>query len=70
MTTTMTEAQIATEKARIDAMTQEDMARLWRFAAPGHPYFDRRLPLYEYFEVRFKGFTPQLSKQIGLKEQA
>ena len=60
----MTDEEIASAKAHIDTMTQEDMARLWRFAPAGHPYFDRRLPLVDYFKARFSGFTPQISKRI------
>lgn len=64
----MTREQIQAEKKLIDSMSQEEMARLWRFAPTGHPYFDRRLPLFEYFEKRFKelgGFSPTISKKIG-----
>ena len=50
----------------INKMGQEEMARLWRFAPSGHPYFDRTLPYYEYFQARFEGFTPEISKSIGL----
>lgn len=61
----MTPKQIEQYKRQIDAMSQEAMARLYRFAPAGHPFFDDRLPLWEYFQERFKGFTPQLSKAIG-----
>lgn len=63
----MTEEQVLAEKNKIDAMTQMDMARLWRFAPSGHPYFDTALPLHEHFAKRFKslgGFTPTISKAI------
>lgn len=60
-----TEEKLAAARAEIDAMTQEQMARLWRYAPSGHPFFDRRLPLYDYFNARFKGFTPEISKRIG-----
>ena len=46
--------------AAIDALTHEEMARLWRYAPPGHPYFER-------FKARFDsfgGFNPALSKRI------
>lgn len=62
----MTDEQIIKEKAHIDTLTQIDMARLWRFASPGHPYFTA--PLFEYFRSRFVelgGFTPEISKEIG-----
>ena len=61
----MTDEEIASHKTAIDAMTQEDMARLWRCAPAGHPYFQRGSGLYEHFERRFKGFTPAISKSIG-----
>jgi len=61
----MNEQDVANWKKRIDNMTQEDMARLWRFAPAGHVVFDSQLPLYDYFKARFKGFTPEISKQIG-----
>ena len=56
------------EKAKIDAMSQEDMARLWRFAPAGHPYFVSGSELSEYFAKVFKekgGMTPAVSKRIG-----
>lgn len=55
-------------KKPIDAMTREDMCRLWRYAPPGHPYFKRGTPEQEYFEKRFNqlgGFSPEISKRIG-----
>lgn len=52
-------------KKQIDAMTQEDMARLWRFAEPGHAIFVTDSELFKYFESKFKGFTPEISKRIG-----
>jgi len=63
----MTEEEVQNEKKKIDDMSQHEMAELWRFAPAGHPYFDRRSPLCEYFAKRFKGFTPELSKDIGLE---
>lgn len=54
-------------KAKIEKMTQLEMARLTRFAPSGHPCFDTRYPeIHECFDNRFKGMTPKLSKQIGL----
>ena len=53
---------------RIENMTHEQMARLWRFASPGHIYFDKTKPFWVIFEKRFKllgGFTPAISKSIG-----
>jgi len=64
----MTEQEIEAEKRKIDAMSQEDMARLWRFAPSGHPYFITGTPLCKYFKQAFKGFTPGLSKAVGWKE--
>jgi len=64
----MDEKELGAEKAKIDAMTQVEMARLWRFAPSGHPYFLGGSPLYEHFQARFKalgGMTPEVSKRIG-----
>ena len=64
----MTEQEIAAAKTRIDEMTQHEMAGIWRFAPAGHPYFDRTLPLADYFKKRFDslgGFTPSISKSLG-----
>lgn len=61
----MIDEEVKKHKEAIDVMTQEEMARLWRFAPAGHPYFDNKLPLYDYFITRFKGFNPELSKKIG-----
>ncbi len=55
------------QRADIDSMTQEDMAMLWRFSGPGHPYFDKRNEAQKYFSEQFKGFTPEISKSIGWK---
>ena len=61
----MTSEELEQHKKDIDAMTQEDMARLWRFAPGGHPYFVNDTELWRYFNSKFKGFTPELSKKIG-----
>lgn len=64
----MTDAEIEAAKARIDQMSQMEMAELWRFAPAGHAYFDRTLPLFEHFDKRFAAlgrFTPAISKTIG-----
>jgi hypothetical protein len=53
-------------KQRIDAMTREEMARLWRFAPLGDPMFQDDTG--DYFRKRFKelgGFSPAISKAIG-----
>jgi hypothetical protein len=54
----------------INSMSQIEMARLWRFAPVGHPYFDSSLPYCSVFIKRFTelgGMTPEISKIIGLK---
>ncbi len=64
----MTEQEITEAKAAIDKLTQIEMARLWRFAPRGHPYFNSTLPLHDYFRKRFQelgGMTPEISKGIG-----
>ena len=64
----MTEEQIQEWKDNIDTMNQRGMAMLRRFAPSGHPCFDKRLPLFDYFQERFKqlgGMTAQVSKAIG-----
>ncbi len=64
----MEESKIEEYKKEIDEMSQVEMARLWRFAPSGHPYFQNDLPLSEYFNARFKklgGFTASISKEIG-----
>jgi len=58
------------EFAKIDAMGHEEMARLYRFAPAGHPYFNMELPYWDRFMERFKslgGMTPEISKRIGWK---
>jgi hypothetical protein len=47
-------------------MSQEEMARLWRFAPSGHPVFSNDLPLFGRFE-ELGGMTPEISKKIGWK---
>ena len=52
-------------KAEIAAMTQEQMARLWRFAPVGSRFFAGEAG--EYFAKVFKekgGFTPEISKRL------
>lgn len=54
---------------KINTMTHEELARLWRFASDGHLYFDNTLPYCKVFKERlfnhFGGFTPEISKKIG-----
>jgi len=64
----MTDVEIKQHKDNIDNMSQIDMAILWRHAPSGHVYFDSTLPLFKYFDKRFKelgGFTPEISKSIS-----
>jgi hypothetical protein len=56
------------EIKKINNMSQIEMARLWRFASSGHPYFDNNLPYFAIFKKRFEklgGFTRCISKAIG-----
>lgn len=57
------------EIEKINRMSHEDMARLWRHAPSGHIYFDLSKPYYEIFEHRFfnelGGFSTEISKKIG-----
>ena len=66
----MTAEELAIETEKINALTHEEMCRLWRFSMPGTcKYFDLTSPLWPIFEKRFKelgGFTPEISKRIGL----
>jgi len=61
----MTDEEIAQGKEEIDAMSREEMARLWRFGSSSKCFRD---PLFEYFQARFKelgGWSAELSKKIG-----
>lgn len=53
----------------INNMSHLEMAKLWRFVSPGHPYFDTTKPFFKIFEKRFwhhfGGFTPEISKTLG-----
>jgi len=54
-------------KKRIDNMTHETMARIWRFSPSGDPLFVRG-EAYDYFKKRFEelgGMTTAVSKAIG-----
>jgi hypothetical protein len=52
---------------KVEQMSHEDMARAWRFAPVGSPYFaDQRV--WDVFNARwqaFRGWNPELSKRIG-----
>jgi hypothetical protein len=64
----MNEITLKAYEDQIDGLNQVEMARLWRFAPSGHPFFDSSLPLFERFQKRFKelgGFTPEISKMLG-----
>lgn len=53
-------------KARIDAMSQEELCRMWRFAPAGTPMLAGEAG--DYFGERLKekgGFTPEISKRLG-----
>lgn len=53
---------------KINNMSHEDMARLWRFAPSGHLYFDETLPYVKHFMKRynkFGGMSSSISKRIG-----
>lgn len=57
-----------TEKEKVLIMSHEQMARLWRFALPGHKYFNKENPISKVFLRRFLnlgGMTPEMSKKIG-----
>ena len=57
------------EKATIDGMTQREMAERWRFAAVGDPLFQGDTGQYfkQVFFEKKGGFTPAISKSIGLE---
>ena len=64
----MTEEETRKAKAEIDALSQFEMCRLWRFAPPGHPFFQGEIG--EYFHKKLKekgGMTPEISKDLGWK---
>lgn len=64
----MDEDTIESWKKIIDDMTHIQMCELWRFAPLGHPIFDIKLPLYDYFKKKYDalgGMTPEISKLIG-----
>ena len=53
-------------KKQIDNMSQEEMAKKWRFAPAGDPMFQGEVG--NYFTKRFNelgGFTSAISKKIG-----
>lgn len=67
----MSDEEVVAEKAKIDALSHLEMAKLYRFAPSGHPYFDSAMVVSQYFFgrwVRLGGMTPELSKQIGWQQ--
>jgi hypothetical protein len=55
-------------KEKIEAMSQMEMAKLYRFAPAGHPVFDSGNDLYDFFIDSFKrkgGITSEISKTLG-----
>lgn len=72
----MDQAEIKAWKTKIPKMSHEEMARLWRFAPPGHIIFNSTAKdeetgqtLFDIFNERFisfGGMTPEISKKIGL----
>ncbi len=65
----MDEKEIQEWKDKIDAMSHEEMARLWRFSPAGAtPIFDNTQPIWSYFKEKWDklgGWNPTLSKKIG-----
>lgn len=54
---------IQQEINHIRSLSQVQLAELWRYAPPGHPYF-KDGPLYMAFRECFQGMTPEISKLI------
>ena len=57
-------------KTEIDALSQYDLCRIWRFAKTGHKYLIgiEKGTVGHYFAERLKekgGFTAAISKQLG-----
>jgi hypothetical protein len=61
----MTLEEIEKHKHIIDEMSQYNMCELHRFAPSGHPYFISGTELNDYWQKKFKGFTPEISKELG-----
>ena len=66
----MSEKEIHEAIMHVKSMSQVELARLWRFAPTGHPYFDNSLPIFPVFKERFfdhfGGFTPEINKLLGI----
>lgn len=54
-------------KAKIDGMSQEDLARRWRFDDLGSTFWQGESGQYakDRFFQKLGGFTPPISKRIG-----
>lgn len=56
-------------KAQIDALTHEEICRMWRFGTMKKEWKDNSNPAAKYFQERlfnhFGGFTSEISKRIG-----
>lgn len=60
----------ARQKADIDRMTHEDMARLDRYHSYSHPYYKPDSFAAVYFEDKYRelgGMTPHVSRKVGFK---
>lgn len=67
----MEDKKLQSELDKISSMTREQMARLWRFAPAGHPYFVSDSVLFKAFDKRFGELgrmSPEISKRIGWDE--
>lgn len=55
-------------KDNIESMTHLEMAELWRHAPVGHIYFNKTLPHFKTFSMRFRefgGMTTEISEQVS-----
>lgn len=62
-------ATLNQQKAEIDNLSHEQMARYWRFGTGKKEWYDSTKPISVYFRerlyVHFGGFTPEISKRIS-----
>lgn len=61
-------ATIEQLKEQIDAMSQYELCRIWRFARVGNPFLQGEVG--DYFAAKLKekgGFTAGISKALGWK---
>lgn len=54
-------------KNKLPTLTQEELAYLYRYAPIGHIVFQAGSGLSALFDSLFKGFTPEISKNIDKK---